>query len=153
MSGSNRLLLVETDPGFRRLLNRIAEPIADVESAGDFASARTRMLQGAFDLVIANLRLSTHNGLHLVYLLGAASLPTRGVLYGDRTETSLAREAQRVGAFFEVSTRLLFALPAYVRADLPVLDRRDPTLQDRRARYRGGRRGSDVPLAAGVVGA
>lgn len=145
---SQRLLLVETDPGFRRLLERIAEPIADVESVSDFASARARVLRGEHDLLIANLRLTTHNGLHLVYLLGAASLPTRGILYGDSTELFLAREAQRAGAFFEVSARLPYCLSAYVRATLPVLDRRDPAQPDRRTRYRGGRRGSDVPLPA-----
>ena len=147
MSGQ-RLLLVETDPVFRQLLERIAEPIADVESASDFASARARILRGEVDLVIANLRLTTHNGLHLVYLVSAASLPTRGLLYGQITELFLAREAQRAGAFFELAARVPYCLSAYVRASLPVLDRREPAQLDRRTRYRGGRRGADVPLPA-----
>ena len=146
MSGP-RLLLVETDPGFRRLLEQIAEPLADVESASDFASARARILRGDVDLLIANLRLTTHNGLHLVYLFSTTS-PARGLLYGDQTEVFLAREAQRAGAFFEVTTRLPYCLSAYVRASLPALDRRDPALYDRRTRYRGGRRGADVQVPA-----
>lgn len=147
MGGLKRLLLVETDPGVRRLFEQVAGPISNLESFGEFDRARAKLLGGTPDLVLANLRLREHNGLHLVYLIKVASLPTRAVLYNDEVDPFLAREAQRAGAFFERLLRLTYSLPAYLHADLPPLDRRDPVTADRRAVYRGGRRRSDMPLS------
>jgi CheY-like chemotaxis protein len=145
-----RLLLVETDPEFRRLLEQVAGPISFLVSAEDFPSARERLLEQSFDLLVTNVRLRAYNGLHLVYLLKATSAPTRALVYGSLPETFLAREAQRAGAFYEWSSRALYSLPAYISARLPAYDRRDPATPDRRASYRGGRRRSDVPLSAGA---
>lgn len=150
MSGVRRILLAETEAGFRRLLEQVAGPISDVVAAPDFQSARAHMLDGSFDLLLTNVRLRAHNGLHLIYLLRAAALPTRTLVYSDPIDPFLAREAQRAGAFYEPMLRLPYSLPAYLPAQLPPFDRRDPTVCDRRAAYRGGRRRSDVPLSSGA---
>jgi hypothetical protein len=68
-------------------------------------------------------------------------------VYSDALDVGFAREAQLAGAFYEVRTSLPAALISYLRAPaLPPRDRRDPEMRDRRATFRGGRRGSDLPL-------
>lgn len=86
-------------------------------------------------------------GLQLAYVVASAGYATRAVIYSDDAEPWVIHEVQRAGAFFESQARLIFALLAYVHAKLPVLDRRNPTVPDRRTSYRGGRRASDVQMA------
>ena len=150
MDARKRVLLVETDPVFCRLLEQVAAPISDVHAVGDFQSARNALMEGGFDLLLTNIRLGAHNGLHLMYLAQAAGLPVRTLAYSDPIDPVLAREAQRGGGFYEAMIRLPYSLPAYVGGELPVLDRRDPAVIDRRGSYRGGRRRADVPLSATV---
>jgi len=142
-----RLLIVDPDPIYRDLLQRLARPLLRVEAAGDFQSAYSRLSPAPPDLLITKLRLQSKvEGLQLAYALASAGSPTRSIVYGDSAEEWVTRELQRLGAFYEAQSRLQFALPAYVQASLPVLDRRDPMRRERRLRYRGGRRASDVPL-------
>lgn len=150
MDARRRVLLVETDPGFLRLLEQVAAPLSDVDAFDDFQSARNALMAGGYDLILANIRLGAHNGLHLMYLARAAGLPVRTVAYSDPIDPLLAREAQRSGAFYEPMIRLPYSLPAYVAGELPQLDRREPSIVDRRRTYRGGRRRSDVPLTGTV---
>lgn len=148
-----RLLIVEPDPTYRDLLQRLADPFAEVDAAGDFPTAYSRLSSAPPDLLITKLRLFTNvEGLQLAYAVASAGSRTRTIVYGDWAEPWVTRELQRLGAFYEPRSRLQFALPAYVQARLPVLDRRDPFWRDRRARYRGGRRASDVPLISGWSG-
>lgn len=96
--------------------------------------------------MITNLRLRANvEGLQLAYVVASAGYATRAVVYSDYADTWVAHEIQRAGAFFETPTRVVFALPSYIYAKLPVLDRRDPEASDRRSSFRGGRRASDVP--------
>ena len=100
-----------------------------------------------FDLLVTNLRLDQNvEGLHLAYVVASAKFETRAVVYSDFVESWVAHELQRAGAFYESQARMVFALPAYLHANLPLLDRRSPASPDRRAAYRGGRRASDVPM-------
>jgi hypothetical protein len=147
VDGPRRLLLVETDEPTRWTLSRVAGPIADLVVVNDFQSARVRLLEGSFDIVAANVRLQAYNGLHLVYLIKAAHLPTRAILYSDTIDPFVAQEARNAGAFCESMVRLMYGLPAYVNAALPPADRRDATVPDRRKTFRGGRRQSDVPIS------
>jgi DNA-binding NtrC family response regulator len=142
-----RLLIVEPDPAYRDLLQRLAQPLAKVEAASDFQTAYSRLYPAPPDLLITKLRLySKVEGLQLAYVVASAGSTTRTIVYGESAEEWVTRELQRLGAFYEPQSRLQFALPAYVQALLPVLDRRDPMRVERRMRYRGGRRGADVPL-------
>ena len=98
------------------------------------------------DILVTNLRLDgTVEGLQLAYVAASGGYPTRVLVYSETVVPWITRELHRAGAFFEMQARLEFALPAFVRAELPVLDRRNPVVSDRRATYRGGRRASDVP--------
>lgn len=118
----------------------------NVEAVGDFASAYARLAIRPPDLMVTNLRLHGDvTGLQLAYVAASGRLPMRTVVYGDDPEPWVVREVQRLGAFYETQSRLEVALQAYVNANLPVLDRRNPGTSDRRAAYRGGRRASDVP--------
>ena len=142
-----RLLIVEPDPSYRDLLRRLAQPLAQVEAASDFPTAYKHLSPAPPDLMITKLRLhSRAEGLQLAYVLASSGSPTRSIVYGESAPEWVTRELQRLGAFYEAQSRLQFALPAYVQAQLPVLDRRDPLRRERRMRYRGGRRASDVPL-------
>jgi DNA-binding NtrC family response regulator len=148
-----RLLIVEPDAAYRELLQRVADPHGEVAAASDFQTAYSR-LSTPPDLLIARLRLDTNvEGLQLAYTVASAGSPTRSIVYSERAEPWVTRELQRLGAFYEFQSRLQFALPAYLQARLPVLDRRDPLHVDRRVRYRGGRRASDVPLISTRGGA
>lgn len=125
----------------------VAEDHAYTEAVGDFQTAYGRLAAATPTLLVTNLKLCANiEGLHLAYIVASAEYPTRALVYSDGVGPWVAHELQRIGAFFEQQFRLVFALPSYIRADLPVLDRRTPGMPDRRATYRGGRRASDVPL-------
>jgi DNA-binding NtrC family response regulator len=138
------LLIVEPDPIFRVLLEETVHRRARVETTADFPTARARLFAWPPDLVVTNLRLGAFNGLHLAYLLASGDWPSRAVVYSESVDVSLAQEARRAGAFWEFRRRLPYALPAYLDADLPARDRRDPLKPDRRSAFRRGRRASDI---------
>lgn len=138
------LLIVELDPSFRLLLEEAVRGRAEVGSVADFPAARVRLVARPPDLVVTNLRLGAFNGLHLAYLVANGDWPSRAVVYCESLEVALAQEARRAGAFWEFQRRLPHALLAYLDADLPARDRRDPVRPDRRSALRGGRRASDI---------
>jgi hypothetical protein len=96
------------------------------------------------EFLVTNIRLGANNGLHLVHLASGA---TRCIVYMEPEDPFLLREAQRLGAFVEAPRRLAFSLRAYLSAELPARDRRDPLRVDRRTVARGGRRAADVRVA------
>ena len=108
-----------------------------------------------YDLIVTDVRLGEYNGVHLAHLaLLAASGPpaTRAIVYDKDGDPGAARAAHQAGAFFEVASRLLITLPAYLGNPLPPIDRRSARASDRRAAPRGGRRLWDIHLlAAGVA--
>jgi DNA-binding NtrC family response regulator len=135
------VLLVEPNSTTSVVLQRALAPLAHVVASSGFKHARDILRERTPDLLITNLRLAAYNGLHLVL---TASPETRSVVYSTAgLDPMLAVEAQRQAAFYESGTRLLAALPAYVRALLPTRDRRDVVVFDRRWLSRGGRRASD----------
>jgi hypothetical protein len=109
-----------------------------------FPVAREHLLSNPHDWVVTNIRLAAHNGLHLMHLAAAARLPARFVVYADRQDLLLAREAQRAGAFYEARHQVHRAFAAYLRATLPPHDRRGAQKRDRRRfMFRGGCRCTD----------
>jgi len=144
---TNKTLIVEADAAYLSVLLSVLEVYPNVEAVGDFQTAYDRLATRTIKMLITNLRLhGSVEGLHLAYAVATGGYPTRTLVYADRIEPWVIRELQRAGAFHETQERLPFALPSYLSATLPVLDRRDPVLTDRRAGYRGGRRPSDVPF-------
>jgi ActR/RegA family two-component response regulator len=142
-----QVLIVETDLPFRAQLEETAGALAEVTAVADIESALAHVAATPFDLVVTNLWLGFECGLDLALLAPSGAPTLRLVVYGEPLDSAMAQEVQRVGAFFESYRRIRYALPAYIDASLPVLDRRNPTSPDRRtAAYRGGRRASDVPL-------
>jgi hypothetical protein len=128
------------------MLLDVAGSYADAQGVADFRAAFDRLGDDSPDLMIANLRLRANvEGLQLAYVVASSGYATRAVVYSEYAELWVAHEVQRAGGFFETPARLLFALPSYIHAKLPVLDRRDPLARDRRMTFRGGRRASDVP--------
>jgi hypothetical protein len=118
--------------------------VADVSLRADFESARRDLLTWSPNLLVTNLRLGAHNGLHLVYLATVTDCATRAIVFSLHDDRSLIREAQGIGAFFEPPDRIVAALPAYISAELPVRDRRSPAQYDRRDSFPGGRRLADA---------
>jgi DNA-binding NtrC family response regulator len=135
------ILLVDPDAGSLRAVQDALRLVADVETCTDFQAARVRLHLRPPDLLVTNLRLRAYNGLHLVHL--ARGMPTRCIAYSEHDDLVLAREVQAAGAFYERTKRLVPALTAYVRATLPLQDRRRPAVLDRRQLVRGGRRCTD----------
>ena len=143
-----RLLLVEPDETLWSILAGSLRGLARVDSVADFQTARARLWRASlfktpFDLLVANMQLGAFNGLQLVYLLATTGLPTRSLVYTNRLDETLGEEVQRAGAFYEIRARLPYALPAYLLAQLPAVDRRRVTIPERRMQPRGGRRLSD----------
>jgi DNA-binding NtrC family response regulator len=117
--------------------------------------ARRALISSSPMLFFSNMRLGGVRGPELVYLAKMANPRTRAVLYGTTADVLLARQAQEVGAFFEPTTFLPYALKQYFSPTLPAMDRRDAARPERRQRFRGGRRSTDVErlhvLARGEV--
>jgi len=141
------LLLVEPDSVVGQHLQSSCEGIAETTLCRDFLSARSRLLTAAPDILVTNLRLGEYNGLHLVLLATVEGSVTRSVVYSDRPDPYLIREAQSIGAFFERTERLSHSLTGYLYSVLPQRDRRDADRFDRRSAKRGGRRGADLAIA------
>ena len=142
-----RLLIVEPDPRYRDLLQRLAAPLVHVEAAGDFTTAYSRLFPAPPDLLITKLRLYTKvEGLQLAHVVAGTGNPTRTIVYCDAVDEWVCRELRNLGAFYEIQSRFQSALPAYLLARLPLVDRRDLMHGDRRLEYRAGRRAADVPL-------
>jgi hypothetical protein len=141
-----RLLLVEPDATVSQWLRPTCERLARATICGDFLSARSQLLSAALDILVTNLRLGEYNGLHLVLLATSDGGVTRSVVYSDRPDPYLIREAQTLGAFFERTERLPFSLTGYAHFALPEKDRREASRYDRRGAFRGGRRSADVAI-------
>jgi len=144
------ILLVEPNAAVASDLRHALMLVASVEACPDFAGARTRLLTDDYDFLVTNLRLRAFNGVHLVYLAKSSGVTTRSIVYTERREAALAREAQAAGAFYELRDRLPYVICSYVKATLPSADRRDPAQRDRRQMFRGGRRSTDVSALATV---
>ena len=144
------ILLVEPNAAIANDLRHALVLVAGVDLCADFSTARARLLAQTYDFLVTNLRLRSHNGLHLVYLARSSGVATRSVVYTERREIAFAHEIQAAGAFYELRERLPYVIPAYLEAALPSVDRRDAALKDRRHSFRGGRRSSDVSSLAAV---
>jgi hypothetical protein len=140
-----RVLLVDTRQNFVDRLQSAWAPFGDVQTTVDFEVARDVLRHNPPSLLVTNLRLAAFNGLHLIHLAAVAG-PVRSVIYSERPDAWLLREAQELGAFFEWSTRLHAAIPSYIGSTLPPVDRRNAEVPERRLSYRGGRRAADVLL-------
>jgi CheY-like chemotaxis protein len=110
-----QVLFVDPDPVVGWRVSEMLEPFAVVEACCDFDEARTRILASPPDVLVTNLRLETHNGLHLVHLLRSGGANTRCVVFASDDDLPLAREVQAMGALFVQSFRLPHMLPAFVR--------------------------------------
>jgi len=106
--------------------------------------ARRALISSSPMLFFSNMRLGGLRGPDLVYLAQMANPRTRSVLYGTTADVLLARQAQEAGAFFEPAAFLPYALKQYFSPTLPPKDRRDAARPERRQRFRGGRRSTDV---------
>src|SRR5262245_31010418 len=113
--------------------------MVDVAACTDFRSARECLLATSPAFLFSHVRLGAYNGLHLVYLAVHARLDTRCVLFDDPLDPQLAFEARQIGAFYETSSRVRFAIRSYLGSQLPDRDRRDARCPDRRVPFRGGR--------------
>jgi hypothetical protein len=138
------VLVVDPDPDTVFMLQAAIGPRAASRGCCDFVTARHVLIESAPELLIANVRLEAFNGLHLAHLILSLRMATRAVIYADRDDPLVAREVQAAGAFFERRTRLPYVLAGYVTSRLPLRDRRDAPLYDRRRRHRGGRRPLDA---------
>jgi ActR/RegA family two-component response regulator len=136
--------LVDTNTNWLETSRRAIGDSVDLKIFSDFRSAREQLLKTPPQFLATNLRLGAYNGLHLVYLAAAECPDTRCVVYSDRADLTLVREAQLVGAFYEDASRIGHALHSYMTAALPERDRRNPERVDRRQLRRGGRRSADI---------
>ena len=148
---ASRVLVVEPHALLRKGIRASVRSTAQVHNCADFPAARPQLFSGTWDWLVTNVRLGAFNGLHLVYLAAANGLRIRSVVYGEAGDLTLAREAQRIGAFFQYRDQLLHALPALLGGPLPPADRRDPVARERRYLFRGGRRAIDGHISGAVA--
>ena len=149
LTRSKRILIVEPDAVVGRALATPVEWRAAVDAVARFETARDRLMSGAHDLLVTRIRLEAYNGLHLVHLAKLMGRSTKAIAYDEGT--TLARDVRAAGAFFELASRMPVALPSYIEAALPAVDRRAPGLSDRRSHPRGGRRAWDQHVLASAA--
>jgi hypothetical protein len=137
------VLIVEPNPAVGNQLRAVSVTVARTALCLDFNAGRDALYSFHPHVLITNLRLEDYNGLHLVLLSRMLEAPPRALVHTDRPDFLLANEALAMGAFFERTERLQFALLAFLEAELPPQDRRDPIQPDRRKVSRGGRRAGD----------
>ena len=116
--------------------------VAEVATSAE--EARRELVQFSPMLFVANMRLGGIRGADIVHLARMANPRTRAVLYGTSADSILAKQVQQAGAFFEQAAFVPYALKQYLSPTLPPTDRRDAARADRRQRFRGGRRATDV---------
>jgi hypothetical protein len=143
-----RVLLVEPNAQVAATLRHAGRSIGTFVHLPAFEEARSSLVTTPFDFVIANLRLSEFNGLHLVHLASTHQPSVKCIVYTTRRDPPFAREVQRAGAFYETMECLPVTMAAYFRGKLPECDRRNPDVSDRRGLYRGGRRCWDLSRRA-----
>lgn len=146
--------MLVVDPSAKRLekLRRRLSEVGNVVTCSEFRLARERLFADRPEFLVSHIKLGAFNALHLVHLAVGDHLPTRCILFDEPTDAALVAEAKSLGAFYETTSRLPFALPSYLLASLPHRDRRVRVVSsERRTRFRGGRRSSDV--APEILGA
>jgi DNA-binding NtrC family response regulator len=116
--------------------------VAEVCSTSE--EARKALVTSSPMLFFSNMRLGAVRGAELVHLARLANPKTRAILYGTVSDLLLARQAQQAGAFYEPAAFVPYSLKQYFAPTLPARDRRDASRVDRRHRFRGGRRVTDV---------
>ena len=137
---------METDTAFATELHAVVHRAAyEVIVHTQFDAARRQLAVQVPALLIANVRLESFNGIHLVYLARSSGLSVRVIIYARQHDRVLAREAQRAGAFYERQFLLPHSVQRLIGAELPPLDRREADFVDRRTMFRGGRRVTDLP--------
>jgi DNA-binding NtrC family response regulator len=140
---SHRILVVEPDSVLRLQLRNAAGNLGGVDAVSGVPVARQLLLTTTHSWLVTNIRLDAYNGLHLAYLARMAQEPPNVLVYGGEADLLLAREAQQLGAFYELQDAIVRSVTAYLTTPLPASDRRDVAARDRRVAYRGGRRSSD----------
>lgn len=146
------VLIVEPDAFVSRRLKEACGVATHVTTCPDFPSGRERLMVEQPNFLITNLRLNEYNGLHLLFLSQTEDRAARCVIHTSRPDFSLIAEAQKLGALFEWTERLPYALHAYLQTAWPNGDRRSPHRIDRRRMFRGGRRAPDVAQLFSPVG-
>jgi DNA-binding NtrC family response regulator len=138
------VLIVEPDAFVGRRLKEAAGTTTRVTTCPDFPSGRERLMVDQPNYLVTNLRLNEFNGLHLLFLSHSEERTTQCIIHTSRPDFSLIAEAQKLGALFEWTERLPYALHQYLYNRWPDADRRNPHRIDRRRTFRGGRRSPDV---------
>ena len=116
--------------------------VAEVVNTSE--EARRALVSSSPTLFFSNMRLGGIQGRDLVHLARMANPRTRAILYGTTADLLMVKQAQEAGAFFEPAAFLPYALKQYFSPNLPPRDRREAGRIDRRQRFRGGRRVTDV---------
>jgi anti-sigma B factor antagonist len=150
-STRKHVLLVDPDPRVFGDVERALKSVATIHVCETFQRARAELFAHPYDLLVTNVCLEAYNGLHLVHLAAGFGLPTRSVAYTERLDVGLARLVQTAKAFYESRDSVVVALPAYVAATLPEIDRRDVASIVRMAPAKGGRRSTDLVGVAATV--
>jgi DNA-binding NtrC family response regulator len=146
------VLIVEPDTFLSRRLKEACGVAIRVTTCPDFPSGRERLMVDQPDFLVTNLRLNEYNGLHLLFLSHTEDRTTRCIIHTSRPDFSLISEAQKLGALFEWTERLPYALHPYLQNAWPQGDRRSAQRIDRRRSFRGGRRAPDVAQLFSPVG-
>ena len=150
-SPRKQVLLVDPDPRGFGALERALKSVATIHVCRTFQRAHAELFARPPDLLVTNVCLAAYNGLHLVHLAAGFGMHTRSVAYTERPDLGLARMVQAAKAFYESRESVIVALPAYIGATLPAIDRRDVASNVRLAPTKGGRRSTDLVGVAGAV--
>jgi CheY-like chemotaxis protein len=154
------VLIVEPYASFASQLVVIAKDAGwEPATCQTFEVARRQLEEQQPDMLVTNVRLGLFNGIQLCYLVKRVDPQTPVVVYASERDLGLGADVQQACGFFERQAFLPHSLPAFLsaaekRSDagfplttrLPDRDRRNPSIVDRRATFRGGRRATDLAV-------
>ena len=110
-----KLMIVEENPGLRRLLHTLLEPSsAEISECTEGSAAVSLSALEAPDWIVLDLNLARANGLQVLRGMHVACPQARIVLLADEAGSALRLQAEQAGAAQLVLKDNLLVLPAVV---------------------------------------
>jgi len=136
-----RILLVDTNAralfALRAALSRSdIQMDFDIQHASSFEAAKSALLTDPPAVLIADVRLGSFNGLHLLMLGQRLHPPPFGIITSDFPDAILDSEAQRIGAVYLVRPFPVAELWAAISGGLAASAHSNPSVPERRLKQR-----------------
>jgi hypothetical protein len=139
------VLVVDLDSHHADTLSALARRLrGEVMCVCNFDQARQEILRRCPLLLVSAAKVGFAQGAHLAQAAIRANSRAHAIMFGSLEELVLARDVFSSRTVFTRRSLVTHALPHLLRGELPLHDRRDVRIVDRRTTFRGGRRATDL---------